>query len=180
MCSGCGCQSITVIKLLTLQHEEIINKLGQARRAAERNDLATAQGFAYELANLLNPHSAFEERGLFAALKLDDEFVEPLEKLTLEHKEINGLVGRLIEGDISVVGYLDTLLRNHISNEENGIFPASVSTIDGELWDQIEKDQGYVGLPRALAQGFMSGKGHTQAALPAMMHAKIERAPSLN
>lgn len=125
--------------------------MGQARRAAEKNDLATAQGFADELANLLNPHSAFEESGLFAALKLDDEFVEPLERLTLEHKEIDGLVGRLIEGDISVVGYLDTLLRNHISNEENGIFPAAVTTIDGELWDQIEKDQGYVGISRTLA-----------------------------
>ncbi|HUX65694.1 MAG TPA: hemerythrin domain-containing protein, partial [archaeon] len=98
MCSYCGCQAITVIKLLTLQHEEIINKLGQVRRAAEKNDLAATQSFAYELANLLDPHSAFEEGGLFAALKLDDEFVEPLVKLTLEHKKIDGLVGRLIEG----------------------------------------------------------------------------------
>jgi hypothetical protein len=151
MCSYCGCQAITVIKLLTLQHEEIINKLGQVRRAAEKNDLAATQSFAYELANLLDPHSAFEEGGLFAALKLDDEFVEPLVKLTLEHKKIDGLVGGIIEGDISVVGELDTLLRNHISNEENGIFPASVLTLDGTIWDQIEKDQGYIGIPRALA-----------------------------
>lgn len=139
MCSYCGCQAITVIKRLTLQHEEIINKLGQVLRAAEKNDLTATAGFAYELANLLNPHTAFEEGGLFAVLKLHDEFVEPLVKLTLEHKEIDGLLERLIEGDVSVAGHLDTLLRNHISKEENGIFPASLFTIDGKLWDQIEK-----------------------------------------
>lgn len=151
MCSYCGCQAITVIKRLTLQHEEIINKLGQVRRAAEKNDLAATARFAYELAGLLNPHTAFEEGGLFAALKLEGEFVEPLAKLTLEHEKIDGLVGRLIEGDVSVAGDLDTLLRNHISNEENGIFPASLLTIDGKLWDQIEKDQASVVVPRTFA-----------------------------
>ena len=139
MCSYCGCQAITVIRLLTLQHEEIINKLGEVRRAAEKNDLPAVQGFAYGLANLLNPHTAFEEEGLFATLQLNDEFVEPILKLTLEHKRIDELIGGLIEGDISVVGNLETLLRNHISNEENGIFPASAVAIDGSLWDQIEK-----------------------------------------
>ena len=151
MCSYCGCQAITVIKRLTLQHEEIINKLGQVRRAAEKNDLTATQSFAYELASLLNPHTKFEEEGLFAALKLEDEFVEPLAKLILEHEQIDGLVGQLIEGDLTVVGHLDTLLRNHISNEENGIFPASLLTIDGKVWDQIEKDQGFVVVPPTLS-----------------------------
>ena len=147
MCSYCGCQAITVIRLLTRQHEEIINKLGSVRRAAEKNDLPAVQAFALELASLINPHTALEENGLFAALMREDEFVEPLGKLTLEHKEIDRLIGRLIEYDISVAGDLNTLLRNHISNEENGIFPASVVTLDGKDWDQIERDQGVVRHP---------------------------------
>ena len=133
-----------MIGLLTDQHEEIINRLGLVRRAAEESDIPLTQLLASELANLLNPHVVLEENGLFATLMSVDEFVEPLEKLTFEHRELDELVERLIDGDLSVIDNLDTLLRNHISNEENGIFPAAVVTLDGEQWDQIEKAQGVV------------------------------------
>ena len=144
MCSYCGCQSITVIGLLTTQHEEIINKLGLVRRAAEGGDIPLTQSLALELTSLLNPHVVLEENGLFAALMSVDEFVEPLAKLTFEHREIDELVERLVNGDLSDIDNLDTLLRNHISNEENGIFPAAAVTLDGNVWDQMEKDQGIV------------------------------------
>lgn len=142
MCSHCGCQSILVIRQLTLQHEEIINKVGAVRRAFKKQDLSTAQLLAAELGHLMNTHTVFEEDGLFAALMSDLEFKESLVKLMLEHTEIDILIGRLIENDISILEDLDRLLRNHIGNEENGIFPASAVTLDGSIWDQIERDHG--------------------------------------
>jgi len=120
--------------------------MGLVRRAAEKSDTPLTRTLALELANLLNPHVVLEENGLFAALMSVDEFVEPLEKLTFEHRELDDLVERLIGGDLSVVDNLDTLLRNHISNEENGIFPAAAVTLDGEQWGQIEKEQGVVNM----------------------------------
>ena len=141
MCSYCGCRAITVINLLTKQHEEIINKLGQIRRAAEKTDVQATQNYTLELANLLIPHTGLEEKGLFAALLADDEFVEPVAKLTQDHREIDELIRRLLEGDISIADELDIRLRNHISNEENGIFPASAVSLDGAVWDQIQKQQ---------------------------------------
>lgn len=118
--------------------------LGMVRRAAKKNDLSSARNFAHELVDLLNPHTAFEEDGLFDALMLDDEYVESLMKLKEEHIQINGLIDHLMQGDLTVIDDLDTLLRNHISNEENGIFPSAAVTIDGSVWDQMEKDYGLV------------------------------------
>lgn len=145
MCSYCGCQALPVIKLLTRQHEEIINKLGQVRRAAEKSNLDAAQNYTRELVDLLDPHTDLEEEGVFIALLVDDEFIEPVAKLTLDHTEITELISVLLKGDLSVVRELDTRLRDHISNEENGLFPAAAVSFDGAVWDQIERD--YINIP---------------------------------
>ena len=144
MCSYCGCQALTVIRLLTIQHEQIINKLGEVRRACESGVGGDGQTQARELAVLLAAHNKLEENGLFDALMPDGEFVESLEKLRVEHSDIDRLVRRIIVGEFSVVGELEIVLRNNISNEENGIFPASAVTLDGSVWDEIEVAQGVI------------------------------------
>lgn len=142
MCSYCGCQALPVIRLLTVQHEEIINKLGEVRRTAEAGVTLECRNHAIELSDLLRAHNKLEEQGLFDALAPDGEFAESLTKLRLEHGEIDGLVSRIVAGEYSLVAELETLLRNNISNEENGLFPASAVTLDGIVWDRIEAAQG--------------------------------------
>lgn len=142
MCSYCGCQALTVIRLLSVQHEEIINKLGQVRRSSEIGAFQECKDQAGQLCSLLAAHNALEEDGLFQALVPDEEFNETLEKLRTEHAEIDVLVRSVIAGEISVIEQLETLLRNNISNEENGLFPASAVTLDGNVWDQIEATHG--------------------------------------
>lgn len=97
---------------------------------------------AKELALLLVVHNKLEENGLFEALEPDEEFGESLKKLRLEHDEIDALVVRIISGELTLVSELEILLRNNISNEENGLFPASAVTLDGSIWDRIETAQG--------------------------------------
>ncbi len=142
MCSYCGCQALPVIRLLTVQHEEIINKLGEVRRSFEVGELLDCKIRAGELAELLRAHNKLEEQGLFSALASDGEFRESLAKLMIEHDEIDGLIGRIVLGEFARVSELETVLRNNISNEENGLFPASAVTLDGIVWDQIETAQG--------------------------------------
>jgi len=142
MCSYCGCQSLTVIRLLTIQHEQIINKLGDVRRACELGDLNFASLRAGELTVMIAAHNKLEEDGLFDALARDLEFVDSLAKLREEHLAIDSLVARIIYGEVSAVGELEMVLRNNISNEENGLFPASAVTLDGPVWDAIELAQG--------------------------------------
>lgn len=142
MCSYCGCQSLTVIRLLTIQHEEIINKLGDVRRACEVEDASTASRLASELEVMIAAHNKLEVDGLFNALGQDTEFADSLEKLRIEHSEIDELVGRIVAGEIVAITDLEITLRNNISNEENGLFPASAVSLDGPVWDSIEVAQG--------------------------------------
>lgn len=144
MCSYCGCQALPVIRLLTMQHEEIINKLGEVRRAFEIGAAMECQVHAKQLAHLLATHNKLEEDGLFDALTSDEEFGESLEKLRLEHDQIDELVARIISGEIVLTAKLEILLRNNISNEENGLFPASAVTLEGSVWDKIEASQGFI------------------------------------
>lgn len=142
MCSYCGCQSLTVIRLLTIQHEKIINKLGKVRRACEIGDSNFASRQAEELVVMLAAHNKLEVEGLFDALDRDAEFAESLAKLRAEHFEIDQLVGKVVSGEFVAVADLEFALRNNISNEENGLFPASAVTLDGPVWDAIEVAQG--------------------------------------
>lgn len=144
MCSYCGCQSLPVIRLLTVQHEVIINKLGEVRRTCESGANQDCQKHADELAELLRIHNKLEEQGLFDALSSDNEFADSLAKLKVEHDEIDALVSRIVLGEFTLVSDLETLLRNNISNEENGLFPASAVTLDGAVWDNIEATQGII------------------------------------
>jgi len=133
-----------VIRLLTIQHEEVINKFGEVRRAFEVGAKQEFQNHAQELAVLLAIHNKLEEDGLFEALMPEEEFGESLAKLRLEHDEIDGLVARIISGEVTLATVLEILLRNNISNEENGLFPASAVTLVGSVWDRIEVEQGVI------------------------------------
>jgi hypothetical protein len=144
MCSYCGCQALPVIRLLTVQHEGVINKFGEVRRAFEGGAAEQCQKSARELGELLSVHNKVEEEGLFNALESDPEFGETLANLRREHDEIDVLVARIIFGEINLVVRLERLLRDNISNEENGLFPASAVTLDGNAWDRIEVEQGVV------------------------------------
>ena len=142
MCSYCGCQSLTVIRLLTFQHEQIINQLGEVRRATEVGDSNIASLRADELAVMIAAHNKLEEDGLFDALDRDSEFADSLAKLRFEHSKIDEFVERIVSGDVAEFAGLEIALRNNISNEENGLFPASAVTLDGPVWDAIEVAHG--------------------------------------
>lgn len=91
---------------------------------------------------MLAAHNKLEVEGLFDALDRDAEFAESLAKLRAEHFEIDQLVGKVVSGEFVAVADLEFALRNNISNEENGLFPASAVTLDGPVWDAIEVAQG--------------------------------------
>ncbi len=91
---------------------------------------------------MIAAHNKLEEDGLFNALDRDLEFADSLAKLRSEHSQIDELVQRVVLGEVAAIGELEVTLRNNISNEENGLFPASAVTLDGPVWDEIELTQG--------------------------------------
>jgi hemerythrin-like domain-containing protein len=139
MCSYCGCRNIPLIRLLTRQHEDITNHTTALREAARSNDRPAAAGAALVLAEQLNPHTHLEERGLFAEMRKDDMFTEHIDSLCAEHEVLDSELAVVAAGDLSRVEPLLTLLANHIDREENGLFPAALTFLDNEQWDDLQE-----------------------------------------
>ena len=137
MCSYCGCRANTVIARYSAEHDEIVNAMGVLRRAANAGDHDSARIAARDLAGLLDPHTASEERSLFAELRRDAEFTAHVDGLCAEHREIDSTLARVDEGDLAAVGMLEGILRSHIDKEENGLFPAAVIALDGPAWERV-------------------------------------------
>jgi hemerythrin-like domain-containing protein len=139
MCSYCGCRAITMIGRLSTEHVEIINATGVLRRVALDGDGDATDTAVVELAALLDPHTTAEEQGLFAELRLDEDFAGHVDALCAEHREIDARLAQVAGGDHAEVEALENLLRRHIDKEENGIFPAAAVALDGAAWDRIQQ-----------------------------------------
>jgi hemerythrin-like domain-containing protein len=137
MCSYCGCRANTVIARYSAEHDEIVNAMGVLRRAASAGEVNGARVAARILTGLLDPHTACEERSLFAELRKDVEFTAHVEGLCAEHRDIDGTLARVVEGDLAAAGVLEGVLRRHIDKEENGLFPAAVIALDGPAWERV-------------------------------------------
>ncbi|MFN8212160.1 MAG: hemerythrin domain-containing protein [Dehalococcoidia bacterium] len=126
-----------MIGRLSTEHVAIINATGALRRVALDGDGAGAATAVEVLAALLDPHTRGEEQGLFAELRLDEDFAGHVEALCAEHREIDARLAKVAAGDHAEVQELENLLRRHIDKEENGIFPAAAVALDGAAWDRI-------------------------------------------
>lgn len=138
MCSYCGCQSIGIIGRFSAEHEQIINVSGLLRRAIVEGRLGEVGGLADDVARLLDPHTDAEEVGLFTVLRRDEDFAEHVDGLCGEHTKLTETLARIRAGETNLVHRFSRDLRSHIQREEDGLFPASLTTLDGEQWAEVE------------------------------------------
>jgi hemerythrin-like domain-containing protein len=136
MCSYCGCRANTLIARYTAEHDDIVNALGDLRRAVHAGSHESVTDAAARMAGLLSPHTASEERSLFAELRVDPEFTEHVDGLCAEHAELDTLLDGIAAGRLGDVPLFETRLRHHIDKEENGLFPASIIALDGSAWER--------------------------------------------
>lgn len=126
-----------MIGRFSAEHEAIANAAGELRRAAELGDLPAARDRADQLGQLLHPHTASEERGLFSELRRDPEFTEHVDDLCREHHDLDAGLAAIAGGDMSGAGRFVDRLRRHIDREENGLFPAAAVALDGAGWERV-------------------------------------------
>lgn len=138
MCSYCGCRSIGIIGRFSTEHDELINVTGLLRRAVAAGRTEEVAGLVDDVARLLVPHTDAEEAGLFTVLRRDEDFSEHIDTLCGEHVDLDDLLARIRAGESHLVDRFDTELRSHIQREENGLFPASLTTLGGEEWDEVD------------------------------------------
>jgi iron-sulfur cluster repair protein YtfE (RIC family) len=120
------------------EHERALNFGGEAVRALDHGDHSRASELLAGMAEELRSHWDGEENGLFAVMAADELFAAHIEPLVREHRELDAL---LTSADISDpddqarIRTAITELYEHISKEEDGLFPASLTSLDGEQWD---------------------------------------------
>lgn len=139
MCNYCGCREFPLIAQLTEEHEEIESVAAALGHAITDGRLADAAQLLDRLVELLTPHTALEEDGLFAAVRAEGSLAAGVDRLCVEHSDIHGVLGSVNRAapDWSSVSTALTRLRRHIENEEQGLFPAAVIALSIAEWDRI-------------------------------------------
>ncbi|MEU4381301.1 hemerythrin domain-containing protein [Micromonospora echinofusca] len=143
MCNYCGCREFPLIGRLSTEHEAIANAAGRLRDAVRAGG-TDAPAALDALLDLLIPHTATEEEGLFVELRAEGSLADAVEKLCAEHEDIHGVLGavdRRAPDWPAVLAALDRLHR-HIDNEEHGLFPAAVIALPIPAWDRITPTAG--------------------------------------
>jgi hemerythrin-like domain-containing protein len=142
MCEYCGCQSVPAIAELTAEHDQIREVARDLDSVARREDLPVATEVAGRLLNLLAPHTAVEEQGLFPAMAV--EFDAHVASLIDDHRRIEQVLRDVAAGESAedwpvrvraVVGELF----HHILREQDGLFPASLSVLSPQQWDHLDE-----------------------------------------
>ncbi|MBP2368181.1 hemerythrin domain-containing protein [Pseudonocardia parietis] len=140
MCHYCGCREIPLIRDYIAEHERATTLGGGALRALEHGDRHTADRLVVEMAGELRSHWRGEENGVFVVMaEADDLYVDYVGTLAAEHRALEAFLERIDLGDPADVQRLRREmadLRDHIAREEDGLFPATLVTLDGPGWNR--------------------------------------------
>jgi hypothetical protein len=149
MCEYCGCQQIASIGELTREHEAVVAEIAEVRAFLRDQDLDGAAKASRRIGEILRPHTAVEEHGLFPLMS--EEFPDHVDALEREHRIVEGVLAEAADDTPSdpawperLLSALD-LLREHILKEQDGLFPASLTVLDSEGWEQVEALRTQVG-----------------------------------
>ncbi len=138
MCQYCGCRDMPLLRDYIAEHERVMNHGGEAVRALDRGEHNRARELLAAMVEELRSHWRGEENGLFAVMGTDDICAQHIAPLVQEHRELEGL---LMSVDLSDTSDRDRVrkavfdLHEHIAKEEDGLFPASLTALDGDGWD---------------------------------------------
>ena len=142
MCEYCGCQEIAAIGELTREHEAVVAEIAEVRSFLRDDNVEGAAKTARRIAEILEPHTAVEEGGLFPLMA--EEFPDHIEALEREHRLVEAVLAEAAShtpSDPSWPARLTSaleVLRDHILKEQDGVFPASLSVLDTEGWEQVD------------------------------------------
>jgi hemerythrin-like domain-containing protein len=159
MCEYCGCQAVAAIDELTREHDLVVNLIGDVRAPHTATDAERMADLARQIAAVLGPHTEVEERALFPALAGD--FPDHVAALQAEHRRIEAVLGEAATGispdptwPTRLVDILD-VLREHILKEQDGAFPAALTTLRTADWDALDAVRARVGtlLPSRAGDG---------------------------
>jgi hemerythrin superfamily protein len=98
-----------------------------------------------ELRTELQAHAAAEEEALYAVMLSDPELRDEARHSVAEHKEVDDLLGELVEKDTSSLFWMSKFKTmrdrylHHIEEEEEEMFPAASNHLSAEKEAEIAK-----------------------------------------
>ena len=138
MCQYCGCRDMPLLRDYIAEHERVMYHGDSAVRALDRGENDRGRELLAVMAEELRSHWRGEENGLFAVMAKDKLFAEHITPLVREHRELEELLEAVDPSDSEDLDRIRKAvfdLREHIAKEEDGLFPASLTSLDGDDWD---------------------------------------------
>jgi hemerythrin-like domain-containing protein len=151
MCEYCGCREVAPIGELMDEHTALVDLGHHVRQHLDAGEPAAAMARLSVLVGHLERHVQREETGIFKALREEGEFVDEIEELEVEHRDLAAIIGSLDAGSTDFAAQVTKLLDDlavHVEREDLGIFPVSVVTLGPSGWEIV--DQAHEDLPSFL------------------------------
>jgi iron-sulfur cluster repair protein YtfE (RIC family) len=139
MCQYCGCKAMPLIRDYIAEHERATDHADRAMRALDHGDIDDARVHVKAMADELASHWKGEEDGVFTVMAAEEQqYAEYVAPLIQEHRELEELLATI---DLSDPAEQDRFrhaaaeLAEHITREEDGLFPATLTALTGAEWN---------------------------------------------
>jgi len=133
---------VPAIADLMAEHAALVHQAGHLRETLRSRDFAAVRSGLTALVARLTGHVRREEDGIFAALRSTGEYVDEVDALEDEHRDLETTIADL---DITSPAFARAVTRLlddldlHVQREELGIFPASVVPLGAEGWNTVDE-----------------------------------------
>lgn len=142
MCEHCGCRGVPPIAELMDEHSALMVQAHFVRRELGAGDHAAAMALLADLVTHLDRHVQREEDGIFRAMRATGEFIEEIDGLEGEHRDLAAAVAVLDPDSADFAALVTRLLDDldaHVEREDLGIFPVSVVTLGAKGWAMVDE-----------------------------------------
>jgi hemerythrin-like domain-containing protein len=131
-----------VVRELMDEHTSLADMAYGVRKALRSDDVVAATSQLTELLPRLDRHVHREEDGIFRALRSSGEFLDEVDALESEHRDLEEAIAALDADAPCFPAEVTRLLDDldvHIAREDYGIFPVSVVTLSATEWTIVER-----------------------------------------
>ena len=142
MCEHCGCRGVPPIAELMDEHRALLDQAHLVRQGLGSGDHPMAMARLTELVAHLDRHVRREEDGIFAAMRTSGDFIDEVDELEGEHRDLGAAIAALDPDSTVFAARVTRLLDDleaHVEREDLGIFPVSVVTLGATGWAIVDE-----------------------------------------
>jgi hemerythrin-like domain-containing protein len=157
VCEHCGCRQVAPIAELMDEHTALLDEAYDVRKALGEGEPGRAMGLLRTLVGHLDQHVRREETGIFPALRGSGEFIDEVDALESEHRDLDAALEGLDVHASDFAQRVTDLLHTldlHVERENLGVFPVAVVTLGADGWNTVDR-------AHAATPTFLNAPGHS-------------------